>query len=110
MVDNPLKELPGCVAEHLLRIDLDLRLSSSLHLRDSFDWDLTNPDNSPEEFAASLISDFSAHNGMSDAEIEWLEKAVALEIRHSIDVQVLSQARRFKASLDMVKDSKGETG
>ena len=94
----------------MLRIDLDLRLSSSLHLRDSFDWDLTNPDNSPEEFAASLVSDFSAHKGMSNAEIEWLEKAVALEIRHSIDVHGLSQARRFKASLDMVKDSKGETG
>lgn len=47
----------GTISEHVLHIDLDMRLGSHLHLKDSFDWDLTNPDNSPEEFAASLVSD-----------------------------------------------------
>ena len=46
------------MAEHLLQIDLDVKLCDEVHLRDSFEWDLTNPDNSPEEFAAHLTSDF----------------------------------------------------
>jgi len=29
-----------------------------LQLKEKFDWDLTNPDNSPEEFAAILVSDY----------------------------------------------------
>jgi hypothetical protein len=29
-----------------------------LHLKEKFEWDLTNPDNSPEEFSASLVSDY----------------------------------------------------
>ena len=87
-----------------------MRLSPEIHLRESFDWDLTNPDNSPEEFAASLVSDFLTSKSMSIAESEWLEKAVALEIRRSIDVQVLSQARRLKSSLDMVREGKSESG
>ena len=28
-----------------------------LEIIDSFDWDLSNPDNSPEEFAADLVAD-----------------------------------------------------
>lgn len=93
-IDNQLEVVPGPVAEHLLSINLDVKLSEDVHLRDSFEWDLTNPDNSPEEFAAHLVSDFiatlSSPTEPSIAQIEWLEKAVALEIRRSIDLQVLS--------------------
>ena len=28
-----------------------------LRIADSFNWDLANPDNSPEEFAAELVAD-----------------------------------------------------
>ena len=90
--------MPGPIAEHLLPIELDVKLSEQIHLKDSFEWDLTNPDNSPEEFAAHLVSDFVASLTATTeeptvAQIEWLEKAVALEIRRSLDLQVLSQAR-----------------
>lgn len=36
--------------EHLIGISLDL-CWQGLFLRDYFEWDLTNPDNIPEEFA-----------------------------------------------------------
>jgi len=92
---DPFESKAGPVAENLLKIDIDVRLSQDIHLCDSFEWDLTNPDNSPEEFAALLVSDFTTtetlvKSEVSLAEIEWLEKAVALEIRRKIDLQVLS--------------------
>lgn len=64
-VDNPLHVVPGPIAEHIIRIELDMRLSPQLYLRDSFDWDLSNPDNSPEEFAASIVSDFINSTAMT---------------------------------------------
>ena len=51
-------QTPACCAEHILQIDLDLDLGGdALHLKDSFEWDLTNPDNSPDEFATVLVAD-----------------------------------------------------
>jgi len=44
--------------EHIIQIDIDLSLpGSTTPLRDSFTWDLANPDNCPEEFARALLSD-----------------------------------------------------
>lgn len=65
LLDNPLHVVPGPIAEHIIRIELDMRLSPQLYLRDSFDWDLSNPDNSPEEFAASIVSDFINSTAMT---------------------------------------------
>lgn len=31
--------------------------TNGLRIVDSFDWDISNPDNIPEEFAAQLIAD-----------------------------------------------------
>lgn len=45
-------------------------------------------------------------NPVSQAEIEWLEKAVALEIRKNIDLKVLSQAHRLKSSLETLYESR----
>ena len=50
--------LPGSCAEHLLSIEMDVKVGTHLHFKEKFDWDLTNPDNSPEEFAAILVSDY----------------------------------------------------
>lgn len=41
--------------EHLIRIDLDVQTLSRLRVVDSFDWDICNPDNVPEEFASMLV-------------------------------------------------------
>jgi hypothetical protein len=56
--DNSLEALPGTCAEHLLNIEIDIVIGPSEHLYERFEWDLTNPDNSPEEFAACLVSDY----------------------------------------------------
>jgi len=50
--------LPVSCAEHLLSIEIDVKVGNHLQLKEKFDWDLTNPDNSPEEFAAILVSDY----------------------------------------------------
>ena len=50
--------MPGNVAEHVLTIELDVKLSDTLHLKETFEWDQSDPDNCPEEFAAQLVSDF----------------------------------------------------
>ena len=70
----------------VLPIVLDLPIGAYLHLQDTFEWDLTDPDNSPEEFAASLVADYLHSKPRATAkatlsEIQLLEKAVALEIR-----------------------------
>ena len=39
-----------------MRINIDVQVEG-LKIVESFDWDLTNPDNSPEEFAAELVAD-----------------------------------------------------
>ena len=42
----------------VLPIAIDLPIGAYLHLKDTFEWDLTDPDNSPEEFAANLVVDY----------------------------------------------------
>ena len=50
--------LPGYCADMVLPIVIDLPIGAYLHLKDTFEWDLSDPDNSPEEFAASLVADY----------------------------------------------------
>ena len=57
-VNNLESAFPGSRAEYMLSIEIDVKVGPNLHLKDKFDWDLTNPDNSPEEFAAGLVSDY----------------------------------------------------
>jgi len=74
--------------EHIMQIDLDVKTESGLRIVDSFQWDISNPDNVPEEFAAMLVADLVLENQQrpSDQQLElWnLEKLVALEIRRQI--------------------------
>jgi len=74
--------------EHIMQIDLDVKTESGLRIVDSFLWDISNPDNVPEEFAAMLVADLVLENQQtpSDQHLElWnLEKLVALEIRRQI--------------------------
>ena len=53
-----MKVLPGTIAEHLVSIEIDIAVGPDEHLYERFEWDLTSPDNSPEEFAACLVSDY----------------------------------------------------
>lgn len=57
------QDVPGNRREHVLPICINIQVGPHLNLKDRFDWDLTNPDNSPEEFAAVLVSDF-LHQGI----------------------------------------------
>ena len=41
--------------EHILRIRLNIKRGSDIIIEDAFDWDISNPDNSPDEFAAQLV-------------------------------------------------------
>ncbi len=93
-LDNDLEVKAGPIAEYIVKIELSVRVSQNLHLEDSFEWDLTNPDNSPEEFSAMLVADYlhsldSKRDKFSPIEVNLLEKSVALEIRRQIDVQVM---------------------
>ena len=98
-LDNPLRAVPSAVAEHVIQIQLDVPIAPQLHLRDTFEWDLTNPDNSPEEFAVILVNDFLRQEKPEDlldaatGQLEWLEKTVALEIRRIIDLNVMKSTR-----------------
>ena len=94
-LENALEVKAGPIAEYIVKIELSVRVSHNLHLEDSFEWDLTNPDNSPEEFSAMLVADYlhshgsKSDNMISQIEINLLEKAVGLEIRRQIDFQVM---------------------
>ena len=44
------------ISEHLLRISINISVHG-LKIDDSFEWDISNPDNSPEEFAVDLVTD-----------------------------------------------------
>ena len=89
-LDNQLEVLPGNCAEHLFSIEIDIAIGPDKHLYERFQWDLTNPDNSPEEFAACLVSDFlhslGAKNCFTKADVLKLENLVSIEIRRKIDL------------------------
>lgn len=55
------KSTVGC-HEHIQRISIEVQVNG-IEISDSFDWDLTNPDNSPEEFAVDLVADFLLQTG-----------------------------------------------
>jgi hypothetical protein len=56
--------------EHVMLIELDVSVAhGSLQLVDSFEWDISNPDNVPEEFASQLVAD---HMLMADCQHERL--------------------------------------
>ena len=57
-VGASLEPRKGFCAEHALSIRLDVKAGPHLRLQDTFSWELSNPDNSPEEFAALLVSDY----------------------------------------------------
>ena len=44
--------------EHLIKIVLNMSCNG-YDLDDSFMWDISDPNNSPEDFAAQIVNDFS---------------------------------------------------
>ena len=90
LLDNQLEVLPGTCAEHLFSIEIDIAIAPDQHLYERFEWDLTSPDNSPEEFAACLVSDYlfslGATNSFTQTDVLKLEKLVSIEIRRKIDL------------------------
>lgn len=71
------------ISEHLLKISLNINIFG-FKIDESFDWDISNPDNSPEEFAADLVADLSLEAGKTTlgyVKVASMEKAVAFEIR-----------------------------
>ena len=51
------------ISEHLLRISINTTIHG-LKIDDSFEWDISNPDNSPEEFAVDLVADHLLEAGL----------------------------------------------
>ena len=51
------------ISEHLLRININISIHG-LKIDDSFEWDISNPDNSPEEFAVDLVADHLLEAGL----------------------------------------------
>lgn len=51
----------GSNREHLVKIVLRMTLEGVKQhkLNDSFMWDISDPDNSPEDFAAQLVNDLN---------------------------------------------------
>jgi hypothetical protein len=47
-----MESLGSNIGENIINIELKLP-----YLTDSFEWDINNPDNQPEEFSALLVSD-----------------------------------------------------
>ena len=50
------------ISEHLLKISLNINIFG-FKIDESFEWDISNPDNSPEEFAADLVADLMFEAG-----------------------------------------------
>lgn len=68
--------------EVLRIIKLDLRIEDMV-LNDQFEWDINNPDNSPEDFAQNLCADLG------------LGSDFILPIAHSIKEQILDHQKTF---------------
>ena len=60
---NPAKKALASCVEHIQRIAIDVQLAG-VKIADSFEWDLSNPDNSPEEFASMIVSDHLLEKGI----------------------------------------------
>lgn len=97
-------------SEHIVRIAIDVKTESGLRLVDNFDWDITNPDNVPEEFAAALVSDLVLSSQQKATDRLWdllcLEKLVALEIRRQIQFHCMRLASEFKANCEVISLSR----
>ena len=50
------------ISEHLLKLSLNINIFG-FKIDESFEWDISNPDNSPEEFSADLVADLMLEAG-----------------------------------------------
>lgn len=55
-VQHKLNSLHQVQGEHIRTLEIDVRIDN-VCLRDNFEWDISNPDNSPEDFAVALAND-----------------------------------------------------
>lgn len=88
--------------EHLLIIYLNMNLSSGWLLREQFVWDLSNPDNSPEDFARKLMFDYRQPQVGEDL------NRVVFEIRRQIDSHCARLALNFKRNAEAICESENE--
>jgi len=77
---NQFKIYKPIEGEFIRRIKLNLRLGNVI-INDQFDWDINNPDNSPEDFAETICADMGINS-------EFL-----LPIAHSIRMQILDHQK-----------------
>ena len=70
--------------EHLVRINLKFQDFS-----DEIEWDICNPDNQPEEFAAQMISDLM----LEPAQDYFV--AITYEIRKQIMLEICRRVQKF---------------
>lgn len=70
-----------------------------LQVRDEFEWDLSNPDNSPDDMATLLVADLLSNHLLDSSKIEKLHRSfasqLAIEIRRKIQLHVTSAAKMF---------------
>ena len=78
--------------EHPIAISLDMELEGKL-IEDSFTWDMANPDNCPDQFAAVMASDL----GLGPES----EKLIAFDIRRQISEYTLLCAKAFKDRFEL---------
>lgn len=77
---NNFKVYKPVEGEHLRKIKLNLRIGNII-ITDQFDWDINNPDNSPEDFAEVICVDMG------------LSTEFRLPIAHSIRQQILEHQK-----------------
>jgi hypothetical protein len=80
---NFKSESHGYRSERLLKLSIDVATESGLRLIDCFEWDISNPDNVPEEFAACLVADMLS----ASTETPHLKDIMALENRVSQEIR-----------------------
>eukprot|EP01126_Amoeba_proteus_P032257 TRINITY_DN31498_c0_g1_i2.p1 TRINITY_DN31498_c0_g1~~TRINITY_DN31498_c0_g1_i2.p1 ORF type:complete len:210 (-),score=28.85 TRINITY_DN31498_c0_g1_i2:262-891(-) len=87
-----LENIRGPVSEQRHLITLNLAINSCYRLYDQFEWDVSNPENSPETFARILANDLG------------LSRDLEVAVAHSIRTQLLSFSTKPELKLPTVTD------
>ena len=106
-----MDDRPRNIAEFVLSIELKVSYGPYLTIVDNIEWDLSNPDNCPEQFAANLVSDYlferpETLKKVSEAELQSFERALSLEIRRLIDIEIFRQASKLNLTLETLMQAK----
>ena len=98
----------GEAIEHLADLRLDVELMDGedrLVVKENFQWDMSNPDNSPDELAAQLIADLMldvTDKDIADRKHRAFSCKLAVEIRRAIQLYQVRTCRLFKSNCEMI--------